>query len=120
VTDLQGRIIFAPGSNLPAWPYTTFTFVANDGEADSAPATITINVIPAPLIQASSLAVATNGAFSFSFNGLTNASYRVWASTNLASWNLLGPASPSVAGTFSFSDLTATNWPLRYYRVSSP
>jgi len=72
--------------HLPGYrgrPYTTFTFIANDGELDSASATVTVNIIPAPVIDASSLSVGANGAFSLTFYALSNTTYRVWASTDL-------------------------------------
>jgi hypothetical protein len=120
VADPQARVVFAPDSNVPGWPYATFTFIANDGEADSAPATLTVSLIPAPVIDMSSLAVGTNGGLSFNFSGLPNASYRVWASTDLATWSMLGPATPLPLGGFSFADTSATNGPRRFYRVTSP
>jgi hypothetical protein len=113
-------VIFAPGSNLPGWPYTTFTFIANDGEADSAPATLTVNLIPAPVIDLTSLTLGSNGGFSFTFSGFTNATYRVWTSTNLSTWSALGAATSSPSGFFGFTDTTATNGPQRFYRVTSP
>jgi hypothetical protein len=120
VTDLQGRVVFAPGAIMSGWPYTTFTFFANDGEADSTTAILTLNLTSAPVIDVSSLSVGTNGVFSLSFSGDTNASYRVWASTNLVIWEVLGPATPASNGWFQFFDLNSAHPPQRFYRAGTP
>ena len=65
----------------------------------------------------SSLTVNTNRSFSLSFTGDTNASYRVWYSTNLTAWTLLGSATQSVTGVFVYTDAGASNRPVRFYRV---
>lgn len=49
----------------------------------------------------------------------TNASYRVFASTNLVNWTSAGSGS-FVDGVFSYSDYSITNYPERYYRVLAP
>ncbi len=46
VANAQGRVVFRPAPNQFATPYTTFTFIANDGLADSGASTVTINVAP--------------------------------------------------------------------------
>jgi len=120
LSDPLGRVIFAPATDASGWPHATFTFIANDGEADSSPATLTVNIIPAPVIEVSSLSVGSNGGFSLSFSADTNATYRVWASTNLTTWSVLGSAIQSPPGVFNFTDAAATNWPLRFYLVTCP
>ena len=44
VLDSQGRLIFVPDGLEVGLPYTSFKFIANDGEADSLPATVTMEV----------------------------------------------------------------------------
>ena len=64
-----------------------------------------------------------NRNFSLTATGSIGTPYRFWANTNLAAatntWNLLGsgniPSNP-----FTLYDLTATNFPRRFYRFSSP
>src|SRR6266550_8246519 len=63
---------------------------------------------------------ATNGAFELLFTGGTSGSYSVWASTNLADWQWLGPAQFAASGVFQFVDTFATNWPRRFYRAVAP
>ncbi len=125
VTDSQARLIFAPASAAAGWPYTTFTFVVNDQEIDSAPGTNTVDMIPAFAINVGSLKLTTNKVLSFSFNGITNGTYRVWASTNLTKWTVLGSATQIVTGVFRYSDSGRTlgqgpRPPARFYRVTSP
>jgi hypothetical protein len=59
------------------------------------------------------------GPFYFSFSGSAGASYRVWGSTNLIRWTVLGTAMEG-SGYFYFRDTEATNFPLRFYRLSWP
>jgi predicted outer membrane repeat protein len=67
---------------------------------------------------------AQAGAFQFGFQNLSGLQYPVWASTNAAApsvqWSYLGAASEPAAGQFLFTDLEATNYPHRFYRVATP
>ena len=49
----------------------------------------------------------------------TNASYRVFASTNLVNWSSAGSGT-FVNGILSYSDYSVTNYPERFYRVVAP
>ncbi len=127
VADPQGRLIFAPASSLTGWPYATFTFTANNGEADSAAATNTMDIIDAPVITRS-LYLISNRVFSLTFNADTNATYRVWASTNLTTWSALGSPTQSAPGLFLYTDPSNSSfgqsrvqyYRTRFYRVTSP
>ena len=46
VTDALGRVVFRPAPDQFGSPYTTFTFIASDGFADSNESTVTVNVTP--------------------------------------------------------------------------
>jgi hypothetical protein len=54
-----------------------------------------------------------------------DAHYRVWATTNLAltpvtsTWDLVGSGTFG-AGPVEFNDPQATNYPLRFYLITSP
>jgi hypothetical protein len=67
-----------------------------------------------------------NGSARFGFTNLTGASFTVFGVTSVAAssneWSNLGPAveTPPGSGQFQFTDLQATNYPQRFYRVSSP
>jgi hypothetical protein len=73
--------------------------------------------IPRPTI--SKPQVTIDKAFSLLVSGESGRQYRVQASTNLVSWvditNLI-----STAGSWQFSDSFVTNFPRRFYRVTSP
>jgi hypothetical protein len=122
ITDSLGRLIFAPVADQAGSPYSTFDFIMSDGFVFSSPATVIINVVLplAPTLDLAASTMTTNGAFQLAFTGASNAAYRVWASTNLRNWELLGTAMPTVTGQFLFLDATATNSPQRFYRATAP
>ena len=120
VTDSLGRVLFAPEPDAQGLPYTTFNFLASDGEADSSEATFTVSILPRPLLAASAAAAATNGPFSLNFAGISNAAYSVWASTNLSNWSRLGSAAQPTPGQFLYNDITTATKPKQFYRVTSP
>jgi hypothetical protein len=72
------------------------------------------------------MASLPNGSFQFGFTNQPNASFRVFAATNIdqpwSGWAVIGFAteSPASSGQFQFTDLQATNYPHRFYRVRSP
>jgi hypothetical protein len=117
--DGDGQVIFAPFANGFGNPYSAFSFLANDGEADSLPASVTINILPpgSPII--SSFLRNSNGVFQLAFAGDSNTTYCVWASTNLANWEYLGLAAQATPGTFQFQDLSVGTSPQRFYRIST-
>jgi hypothetical protein len=61
-----------------------------------------------------------SGPFQLNFMGDEYMPYTIWASTNLANWTPLGPASLVSNGWFWFWDLNTTNWPQRFYKVGIP
>jgi uncharacterized repeat protein (TIGR03803 family) len=64
--------------------------------------------------------VTSPGIFNFTFTGTANISYHVWASTDLVSWLPLNLATQTVAGTYGFSDPSATNYQTRFYQLRVP
>ncbi len=74
-----------------------------------------------PLVNVTQLG---SGNVRFAFTNLSGPSYRVFASTNVAApintWSNLGAPTESPAGVFTFTDLQATNYPSRFYRVTTP
>ncbi len=121
VTDPAGQVIFAPAPGDQGSPYANFGFSASDAvyTSSSAQATIGIGLPAAPQFDQSEFNSAA-GNFSASFSGSSNATYNVWASTNLSDWTLLGPASETDPGHFDFVDWAASLWPQRFYRVGAP
>jgi len=80
-----------------------------------------INWQPATLGSARTLA---NGAFQITFSSTTNANFSVLATTfpglPLSEWMVLSGVTETSPGQFQFTDLQATNFGSRYYRVRSP
>jgi hypothetical protein len=74
-----------------------------------------------PLVNVTQLG---SGNVQFAFTNLSGPSYRVLASTNVAAsintWIDLGAPTESPAGVFTFTELQATNYPSRFYRVTTP
>src|SRR5258706_3337440 len=104
--------------------YSTFSFICDDGVYSSTAAQVTINVgLPAAPQFTSQLWMQTGagaGSFDLSFSGDSNATYTVWAATNLVDWVNVGLAIESQPGLYDFLDTTTTNWPQRFYRISAP
>ncbi len=67
-----------------------------------------------------------DGSIRFSLPNLTNASFPVFATTNVnqssSNWTQIGFATETSAGTglIQFTDIQAANYPRRFYRVKSP
>jgi autotransporter-associated beta strand protein len=95
---------FAAGSN---W----FRINYNGGSGNDVVLT-SIAAPPAPSLTAQT----TNGLANLTFSGTTNVNYQVLASTNLVNWMPLVTTNPPVL-PFVWTDLQATNYPFRFYRV---
>jgi hypothetical protein len=82
-------------------------------------------VVPRPPVL-TNLTRQGSGAIRFEFDYASGVSFTVLASTDVAlpasTWSNLGAAveSPAGSGQFRFTDPQATNYPQRFYRVSSP
>ena len=63
-------------------------------------------------------------SFQFSFTNSPGALFGALAATNLAlpasNWTVLGAVSEFAPGQFQYTDLQATNYTRRFYRVVSP
>jgi hypothetical protein len=66
-----------------------------------------------------SVSRATNGAVNLSVAGDAGLLYLFEASTNLVNWSRLGVRT-NATGAIQFTDLRATNYAKRFYRVSIP
>jgi hypothetical protein len=73
-----------------------------------------------PSLQLSTSSGLGNGAFELRFTGGAYWTYRVWASTNLRDWELLGGAQEISPGVFRYLDVAASTWPQRFYRAGAP
>lgn len=124
VSDPGGRVVFAPLSGASGNPYGTFNFMCDDGLYNSSAAQVTVS-IGLPTAPQFTGAVWNPGAwgagsFNLNFSGASNATYSVWAATNLVNWSNLGPATEAPPGQYQFMDMTVTNWSQRFYRLSAP
>lgn len=119
VSDSLNRVIFAPAPAEFGAPYTSFSVICNDGEFDSAAAVATLHILPAPVLTFGGIN-PVSGAAALNFTGLSNASYSVWATTNLINWSRLGTATQPALEQFIFNDTAATNAPYRFYQIRTP
>ncbi len=96
----------------------SFTIGGNSNLVSSAAASINgpVNVLYPPGAEGN----GNGNPVELAFAGATNASYSVWASTNFFAWQWLGPATQGSPGQFEYYDTTFTNYPYRFYRISSP
>lgn len=122
VSDPNGQVIFSPGTNSLGSPYAVFAYLANDGETNSMPTNGTIDIIlpQRPQMNTNLAYWVPGNGFEFTFSGSSNATYRIWASTNLVNWTPLGTATPTSNGWFQFFDLDSTGLAQRFYRAGAP
>ena len=62
----------------------------------------------------------SDGSFRCTFAGTPGISYAVLTSTNLIDWTAIGFAGQVGPSTFQFKDLTANDFPHRFYRLRVP
>jgi autotransporter-associated beta strand protein len=83
----------------------------------------TLHVVPVVVPIVSAPARRADGNISFGITGTVGQGYSVLSTTNvlvpLSGWTVLESGTLQSV-PYSFSDLTATNKPVRFYRVSSP
>ena len=121
VTDPSGQLVFAPASETTGNPYANFGFMAADAFYSSGAAQVTVNIgMPAAPQFTGQFWDSENQSFNLAFSGSPNATYSLWASTNLTDWTNIGPATEASPGSYQFVDATTTNYPSRLYRVSGP
>jgi Regulator of chromosome condensation (RCC1) repeat len=120
ISDPLHRIIFAPQEGTG--PYSpSFSFVATDGWSDPIPKPVSVFFWLPPAPALTNYGVANSQNFQFQFGAPSNATYRVWSSTNLIDWQVVGTATQATPGTFQFHDDTlATNASKRFFRVGAP
>jgi hypothetical protein len=122
VQDPAGQVIFSPAADGTGSPYATLNFSCTDGLYSSGSATATVNIgLPAvPQFIGATWIPGDVADFNLNFSGDSNATYSVWASTDLVNWQYLGPATEAQPRLYQFTDSTVTNVPQRFYRLSAP
>ena len=87
----------------------------------SAYGSLTVNALVAPVVSGN--ASLGGGGFQLTFSGPAGETFQVIASINLTAaitnWTVLTNGTFG-AGTVTFSDVTATNHPQQYYRITAP
>jgi Astacin (Peptidase family M12A)/Right handed beta helix region len=124
-TDNNGNANFAytnSGGNYTA-QYISTTATDTNGNTSEFSADVLASNVPAPSAQfAAPLVWRTNG-FVFNLTFTTNFSYHIQATTNLSTnpipWIDLTNFTAD-SSSFTFTDHTATNFSVRFYRVVSP
>jgi GH35 family endo-1,4-beta-xylanase len=87
--------------------------------------TFTVPAVAPPNFASGSIRRLADRNISLTATGAIGTPYRFWASTNVAltpvanTWNLLGTGTITTS-PFTNYDLNASNFPLRFYRFSSP
>jgi hypothetical protein len=117
VSDPQHRVIFAPAANGPGTPYSHFDFVANDRKGVSAPATVTVSVVPPRPPRFIDIKHVAGGPCRMLFEGHANTSYRISASSDLIHWEDIGVPTPLESELFAYEDKEASQFANQFYRV---
>jgi hypothetical protein len=116
------------------WTATTFASAPITGfPVGYALATVFVNGIPSasspllvgvPPLSWSSTTNLPNGASQSTFTNLPGFGFSVLASTNImlpaTDWTWLGGATETSPGQYQYTDLQATNFPFRFYRIRWP
>jgi hypothetical protein len=118
ITDPLGRVIFAPAPDSFGVPYASFSYVSDDGEYESMPVVLTLNVITRPAIQSAGFSSGVGSGLVLNFAGISNVTYQMLGSTDLKNWSLLGNASQPSLGQFRYLDVSAANIPQRFYQIN--
>ena len=120
VSDPLGRLIFAPFPNQIGSPYAGFNFVATNSLYTSASAQLTMSVTLPDRPQFTFPFRDGTTNFIVGFTGSANATYSIWASTNLVDWLKIGAAAEISPARYQFADLDATNASQRFYLGTAP
>ncbi len=103
-------------ANIQSTNTGTYSVVVTNS-AGSVTSSVAVLTVSSGVVQPQVSSVVFNsGTFGFSVSGSAGQSYLVQASTNLIDWNTLFTTNPATL-PFVWSDLTATNFPKRFYRI---
>src|ERR1051326_717700 len=117
ISDPQHRVIFAPAANGSGTPYSHFDFVVNDRNGVSAPATVTVSVVPPQPPRFIDIKHVAGGPCHVLFQGHANTSYRISASSDLITWEDIGVPTQLGPELFAYEDKEASQFANQFYRV---
>jgi len=128
----SGQTAFLPSAQGTSWSATSFTSGSLSGfPVGYALVTVFVNGIPsnAGILDAGVSAPRLNGptmlpggSFRIDFTASQGLSFKVLAASDIAvtTWTVLGLATETSAGNYSFTDAQAPNFPRRFYKVCWP
>lgn len=106
------RLIYTPPSSGVE---DTFTYRIEDASGATAAANVSIAIVRAPHIE--SLTLEPNGNVVLQIFGFPSARFEVSASSDGSSFTFLGDGKADAQGSAAFTDSSASNAPVRFYRV---
>jgi hypothetical protein len=124
-TDASGNAGFSLTNNTANYSgqYFTATATAASGDTSEFGADVLASNVLTPSAQFTGPFQSSANGFAFSLNLQPNFSYRIQATTNLGTnpipWIDLTNFTPAIS-SLTFTDRTATNFNVRFYRVVSP
>lgn len=98
----------------------SFTYNVSDGGGGTAEGTVTVTIQSPSQTEAVTVVGATvlpDGNRRVSFAGIPGLIYSIEASIDLENWTVIGTGTAGFKGVFTFDDLNATNFPVRFYRT---
>ena len=125
VSDSSHRVVYVPDLDETGAPYSSFSFIVDNGRDLSVPEQITLTVEVPPLPQFAGMSWqgdAGQSPFQLDFTGVTNAVYSIWGTTNLVQtpWLRMGATTEESAGKYRFTDPAAASKSAQFYRLSAP
>jgi hypothetical protein len=134
LTASSANPVLFPAPNLVingSGPTATLTLTPAAGQTGSAAVTVTLidnGVSVATTFQVTigvtvstpniiSANIVTNGGFHLHFLATTKVAYTVLASIDMKNWTAIGAAAETSSGVFDFTDLQASFYSHRYYRI---
>jgi hypothetical protein len=120
----NGVLTWVTASAQPTGNYTNVVVVTDNNSPPLASTNSFVIVVtnpPPPILTAlPTPADSPANGFQFTLNSLSNTTWRIEASSNLTGWLPIFTNTAGTSGTLSFTDLLATNHPLRFYRAVFP
>ncbi len=105
-------------TNLLAGKTYHYQLMATNSVGTNSSGDMTFTLLAPPLTTGFGL--QTDGSFQLQFSGGAGLSYTLQTSTDMTNWMNFTNLLAETNGLFIFNDATATNYPIRFYRLSQP